>query len=218
MAETPAVVVDGLTKAYGGDLAVDGLSFGVERGRGLRAPRPQRRREDHDRRDPRGLPRPGRGRGRVLGLDPIGDGPVPEPPHRRDAAGGRVLPRAAGGGGARLFSALLRGPIDPGPAGARRSGPGSRTVVRRLSGGQQQGCRWPSRWSAGPRSSSSTSPPPGWTLTPSDHVGGHPRASPTTAATRDAHHPRHGRGRAACATGSPSSTAVASWRWAPPAS
>ena len=32
MAATPAVAVDGLTKAYGADLAVDGLSFAVERG------------------------------------------------------------------------------------------------------------------------------------------------------------------------------------------
>src|SRR2546423_1725198 len=32
MAETPAVMVDGLTKAYGAHLAVDGLSFSVDRG------------------------------------------------------------------------------------------------------------------------------------------------------------------------------------------
>ena len=32
VAETPAVVVDGLTKSYGAHLAVDGLSFSVDRG------------------------------------------------------------------------------------------------------------------------------------------------------------------------------------------
>ena len=52
-----------------------GIDLEVERGRGLRLPRAQRRRQDDDGRDPRGLPRAQRrARSRVLGEDPSAAG------------------------------------------------------------------------------------------------------------------------------------------------
>ena len=56
--------IRGLRKSYGDVEAVRGIDLHVDRGRGLRAARPQRRRQDDDRRDPRGLPRADGGRGR----------------------------------------------------------------------------------------------------------------------------------------------------------
>ena len=65
---------------YGRREALRGISFEIERGRGVRPARPERRRQDDDGRDPRGLPAPRRRRGRR--------------PRRRPAAGGRRLARA----------------------------------------------------------------------------------------------------------------------------
>ena len=52
-----AVEVRGLRKRYGEFEAVRGIDFSVAPRRGLRAARPQRRGQDHHRRDPRGLSR-----------------------------------------------------------------------------------------------------------------------------------------------------------------
>ena len=49
--------------SYGETEAVRGIDLEVRRGRDLRLPRPQRRRQDVDGRDPRGLPQTDRGRG-----------------------------------------------------------------------------------------------------------------------------------------------------------
>ena len=65
-----AIEVTDLRKSYGSVEAVRGVSFAVQRGRGIRPARPQRGGQDHDRRDPRGLPRPLGGEVRVLGHDP----------------------------------------------------------------------------------------------------------------------------------------------------
>ncbi len=51
-----AIEVRDLHRSYGALAAVDGVSFEVRRGRGVLPARPERRREDHDDRDPRGLP------------------------------------------------------------------------------------------------------------------------------------------------------------------
>ena len=48
--------VEGLRKVYGDLVAVDGISFEVQPGRGLRPARSQRRRQDDDGRGPRGPP------------------------------------------------------------------------------------------------------------------------------------------------------------------
>ena len=58
------VRVRGLRKSYGAHEAVRGIDFEIPRRRGVRPARPERRRQDDDRRDPRGLPRPRRRRGR----------------------------------------------------------------------------------------------------------------------------------------------------------
>ena len=52
----PAIAVDGLEKRYGATRAVDGLSFTVEPGEVFGLLGPERRGQDDDRRDPRGLP------------------------------------------------------------------------------------------------------------------------------------------------------------------
>ena len=51
-----AISVSGLRKRYGGRAVVDGLSFSVPAGDRLRDPRAERRGQDDDGRDPRGLP------------------------------------------------------------------------------------------------------------------------------------------------------------------
>ena len=88
----PAIEVAGLEKHYGATRAVDGISLRVAPGEVFGLLGPERRGQDDDGRDPRGLPparrrvgararaRPGRRRA-----------PAP-PPHRRDAPGGRPLP------------------------------------------------------------------------------------------------------------------------------
>ena len=73
-----AIEVAALEKRYGDTRAVDGLTFSIADRRGLRAARAERRGQDHDRRDPRGLP-PRRRRRRCAcsALDPWRDGAAP---------------------------------------------------------------------------------------------------------------------------------------------
>ena len=59
-----AIAVRGLRKTYGALEAVRGIDFEIAARRGLRPARPERRRQDDDGRDPRGLPPPRRRRGR----------------------------------------------------------------------------------------------------------------------------------------------------------
>ena len=127
--------------------------------------RPERRRQDVNGRDPGGLP-----------AADVGDGPRPRarsrprPPGARDPDGGdaparRGLPGDGGTAGAgALRPATTRTPRIPtrcsiwwvcGRWPARRGG-----ACRAAS---SSGCRWPWPWWADPRSSSSTSPPPGST-------------------------------------------------------
>ena len=57
MNPTPAIEVRGLTKSYGDHEAVRGIDFTRRPRRGVRSARAQRGGKDHDRRDPRGIPR-----------------------------------------------------------------------------------------------------------------------------------------------------------------
>ena len=82
-----AIAVSDLRKSYGPLEAVKGVSFEVARGRGVRAPGTERRGQDHDRRDPRGLP-PARWR--------VGVGAGHGPGARRRAAARADRDRAAG--------------------------------------------------------------------------------------------------------------------------
>ena len=67
----PAVTVEHLAKSYGDTLAVRDVSFEVQKGEVFALLGPERRRQDHDGRDPRGVPAPQRrARARRLGVDP----------------------------------------------------------------------------------------------------------------------------------------------------
>ena len=139
-APAPAVLLDGLVMRYGDKTAVDDLSLTVERGLDHRRARPQRRRQDDDAGDLRGLP---------AGHSPGGCGcsVSTRSRDRRD-----LLPRIgvmlqAGGAWSgvramemlRHIASLHAHPLDTAML-AERLGLGDcgRTPYRRLSGGQQQ--------------------------------------------------------------------------------
>ena len=136
----PAVVVDGLTKAYGARRAVDGLSFTVERGEvfGLLGPNGAGKTTTVETLE--GYRQPDGGTVRVLGLDPIGTiGPS------RLRIGvmlqeGGLYPGDPPAGGAAPLRRLLRRPDEPRPRCSTSSASGRwpATLVRRLSGGQKQ--------------------------------------------------------------------------------
>jgi ABC-2 type transport system ATP-binding protein len=136
---TPAVVVDGLTKAYGPQLAVDGLSFTVERGEvfGLLGPNGAGKTTTVETLE--GYRRADDGTVRVLDLDPIRD-------HRALTARvgvmlqeGGLYPGIRPMEALRLFAAYYEQPESPDAlldlVGLR---PVEGTLVRRLSGGQKQ--------------------------------------------------------------------------------
>ena len=105
-----AIVVRDLRKSYGGVEALRGIDFEVGRKRGVRAPRPQRRREDDHGRDPGGLPPPGRRHGGGSGLRPLHRRRrLPRADRRRPAAV-RAGSGAHGARGAPAFRGLLRAP------------------------------------------------------------------------------------------------------------
>jgi ABC-2 type transport system ATP-binding protein len=138
-AGTPAVEVDGLRVAYGATVAVDGLSFRVERGEvfGLLGPNGAGKTTTVETLE--GYRRPDAGRARVLGLDPIGE---------RAGLVSRIGVMLQEGGlypgirpleALRLFAAYYDDHDDPERlldlVGLR---PAAGTIVRRLSGGQRQ--------------------------------------------------------------------------------
>ena len=130
----PAIVVEGLERAFDEVLAVQGIDLAVERGRDLRLPRPQRRRQDDhgadaddaaaaDRR-PRHRRRPRRGQGGAGGarLDrrrPAGSGarPADDRPRADPPAGDPAGHPDRGGQAAR------RRPARAGRPGRRRRPP-----------------------------------------------------------------------------------------------
>jgi len=139
-AGTSTISVAGLRKSYGSKLAVDELDFEVGAGEGVRVARTQRRRQDHDRRNPRGLPPPRRGhRARARARSGTRWSP-PSPADRRDAPSRWPLPGVATASSSCGFFAAYYDEADSPDAmldlvGLRDT---TATPVRRLSGGQAQ--------------------------------------------------------------------------------
>ena len=139
MAETPALVVEGLTKAYGSHLAVDGLSFAVEAGEvfGLLGPNGAGKTTTVETLE--GYRRPDRGTALVLGLDPVRDRRRLTPRIGVMLQEGGLYPGIRPLEALRLFAAYYADHESPERlldlVGLR---PVAGKVVRRLSGGQKQ--------------------------------------------------------------------------------
>ena len=175
----PAVEVSGLVKRYGSTTAVDGLDLRLAAGSRARPARPERRRQDHHRRDLRGLPQaptPARSACSASTRPPR----VP-----RCGRGSASCRRAAAPTRAcaptrccALVAACAAHPLDPAWL-LDVLGPGRRCGARRTSGSpaaSSSGCRWRARWSAGRNWCSSTSRPPAWTRRPGGWCGTWSRA------------------------------------------
>ena len=138
----PAVEVAGLTKAYGGRTVVRDLSFRIARGRGVRPARAERRRQDDDGRDRRGLP-PGRPRDGPRARRGPGEGRARPPGAGRADAPGRGRDRAAddragGASGSTPGSTPRRATRTSSSRMVGLSEAAARTRFRRLSGGERQ--------------------------------------------------------------------------------
>ncbi len=139
MSETPAVVVDRLTKAYDGRPAVDGLSFTVDRGEvfGLLGPNGAGKTTTVETLE--GYRKPDDGSVRVLDLDPIGDRRRLVPRIGVMLQDGGLYPGIRPLEALRLFSAYYKNHESPEVlldlVGLR---PMAGKLVRRLSGGQKQ--------------------------------------------------------------------------------
>ena len=159
---------DELTKVYPGDiLAVDGLDLSVQARRDLRPARSERRRQDDDRRDAHDARHPDRRtrvrrrrrRRRAPDRGEAGD--------RRRAADEHARPVAHRLGEPLLPRSLLRHEREDvegrGRPGCSSSSASPTAPTRRCSrspAGWRSGSWWPGRSCTGPRSCSSTSPPP----------------------------------------------------------
>ena len=139
MSDTPAVVVDGLTKGYDGQLAVDGLSFTVDRGEvfGLLGPNGAGKTTTVETLE--GYRKPDGGAVRVLGLDPIRERRRLVPRIGVMLQDGGLYPGIRPLEALRLFAAYYENHESPDVllelVGLR---PMAGKVVRRLSGGQKQ--------------------------------------------------------------------------------
>ncbi len=139
MSETPAVVVDRLTKAYDGQPAVDGLSFTVERGEvfGLLGPNGAGKTTTVETLE--GYRKPDDGTVRVLDLDPVGDRRRLVPRIGVMLQEGGLYPGIRPLEALRLFAAYYEHHESPDAlldlVGLR---PMAGKLVRRLSGGQKQ--------------------------------------------------------------------------------
>ena len=195
--------------------------FAIAARRGVRAARPERRGQDDDRRDPRGLPQPRRRRRCACsGSTPWRDGAGAAPAHRRDAPGGRALPgRPAARGAPAVRRRTTTTPTTP--SGCSTSSGSARSRARSCAGSRAASAsasRSRSRSSAGPRSLFLDEPT----------AGMDPRARATTwelvrelrdrGHHRRAHHPRTWTRPSSSATASRSSTTAGSSRGARPPS
>ncbi|HMC80868.1 MAG TPA: ABC transporter ATP-binding protein, partial [Acidimicrobiia bacterium] len=138
-AEAAAVAVDGLKKAYGANLAVDGLSFTVERGEvfGLLGPNGAGKTTTVETLE--GYRAPDAGTARVLGLDPIRDHAALTPRIGVMLQEGGLYPGIRPMEALRLFAAYYDDHEDPdGMLDLVGLRPAAGTLVRRLSGGQKQ--------------------------------------------------------------------------------
>ena len=185
VAADPVIRVGGLRKRYGDVGAVDGIDFEVAPRRGLRAARAQRRRQDDDRRDPRGPARARRRRGRrVLGLDVAAGADALKPRIGVSLQTAALYPKLTVAEVIDLFRELLpERPRRPSEldrrcwSSASGATPGRRTC-RAASG---SACRSPSRSSTTRSSSSSTSRRRARPGGPALALGRRPRASRPTA-------------------------------------
>ncbi|MFC9895807.1 ABC transporter ATP-binding protein [Nocardia sp. NPDC127579] len=135
----PAVRVDGVVKRYGDTLAVDGLTFEVERAQVLALLGPNGAGKTTTVEMCEGFAGPDAGSVRVLGLDPIADSDRLRPRIGVMLQGGGAYPGARAGEMLDLVAAYSADPLDPdwllATLGLQDN---RRTPYRRLSGGQQQ--------------------------------------------------------------------------------
>jgi len=135
----PAIEVAGLEKHYGATRAVDGLSLSVAPGEvfGLLGPNGAGKTTTVEILE--GYRAPDRGTVRVLGLDPVHDGPKVRPRIGVMLQEGGLYPGIRPLEALRLFASYYDDPDDPERlldlVGLRES---EHTMVRRMSGGQQQ--------------------------------------------------------------------------------
>ena len=157
------VSVRDLRKEYGALTAVDGVSFEIERGRGVRAARRERGRQVDDGRDPRGPSHAHVGRRERARHRPRpGDARLPRP-HRHRPADVRRRARADGPrGGDDLRGVVPR--ASAGRGGDRAGRPHARSSTSASApcrAGSAGGSTSPSGSSGGRRCCSSTNRPPG---------------------------------------------------------
>jgi ABC-2 type transport system ATP-binding protein len=135
----PAVLVKELVKTYGGRRAVDGLSFDVERGELVALLGPNGAGKTTTVEILEGYRRADGGTSRVLGLDPLRDGPRLKSRIGLMLQQGGIYPSAYPLEVLQLFASFFSAPLDPLEL-LRRVGlsDAARTRFRRLSGGQKQ--------------------------------------------------------------------------------
>ncbi|WP_330256465.1 ABC transporter ATP-binding protein [Nocardia sp. NBC_00565] len=135
----PAVRVDGVVKRYGETIAVDGISFDVERAQVLALLGPNGAGKTTTVEMCEGFNAPDAGSVRVLGLDPIADSDRLRARIGVMLQGGGAYPGARAGEMLDLVAAYSADPLDPDwllkTLGLQDN---RRTPYRRLSGGQQQ--------------------------------------------------------------------------------
>jgi ABC-2 type transport system ATP-binding protein len=134
----PALAVDGLVKAYHGTTVVDDLTLSAERGQVTCLLGPNGAGKTTTVEICQGLRRADRGRVRVLGLDPVADGPRLRPRIGVMLQEGGLPPGARAGD---VLTHLARLHANPQPPRALLDlldlGRQARTTVRRLSGGER---------------------------------------------------------------------------------
>jgi ABC-2 type transport system ATP-binding protein len=139
LSATPAIEVAGLEKHYGATRAVDGISLSVAPGEvfGLLGPNGAGKTTTVEILE--GYREPDQGTVRVLGLDPVRDGPKVRPRIGVMLQEGGLYPGIRPLEALRLFASYYDHPDDPDRlldlVGLRES---EHTLVRRMSGGQQQ--------------------------------------------------------------------------------
>ncbi len=134
-----AIVVRGLTKRYAGRTVLDGLSFEVAPGEIFAVVGPNGAGKTTTVEILEGYRAPDDGAVRVLGLDPVRDGPALKPRIGLMLQDGGIYPSMRPPEALRLFAAFYPSPADPDEL-LRRVGlqDAARTRYRQLSGGEKQ--------------------------------------------------------------------------------
>ena len=138
-AGSPAIVVRGLRKTYAGRAVVDGIDLEVASGTIAALLGPNGAGKTTTVEIVEGYRHPDGGQVRVLGLDPIRDGPAVRARVGLMLQGGGIYPQARPAEILRLYARFYRDPVDPDVL-LERSGLGevATTRYRVLSGGQRQ--------------------------------------------------------------------------------